>query len=94
MHVLCTLLSIDKQNSIRLHHFCLRMAAKRKRTELTLAQKYEIVCESEAGKKASDVAQKFQIDRSTISKLMKKKDEIQAAFQVRHLKLMVLVVST
>ena len=42
------------------------------RVELTLEQKYEIVCGIERGEKKKTLAETFGVDRSTISKLAKK----------------------
>ncbi len=45
------------------------MAAKRKRTKLTFHQKYEILQEVKAGGVEKDVAAKYGIDRSVVSKI-------------------------
>lgn len=55
---------------------------KRKRTELSLAQKFEIVQAFCKGEKATNIATKFDIDRTTVTKIVKKKNEIETAVQV------------
>ena len=57
------------------------MLMKRKHADLSLASKIEIINEIDSGQQQKAVAEKFGVDRTTITKIMKKKDELQGAFQ-------------
>ena len=56
------------------------MAAKRKRVDLDLSVKMEIVQEVDTNIKQKDVAAKFGINVSTVSKLVKNREKIEKDF--------------
>ena len=55
------------------------MATKRKRNDLSLAQKLEIIKLSTNKVPQTEISRKFDCAPSTISKIIKKKDELMAA---------------
>ena len=62
------------------HHYRFNtMATKRKRNYLSLAQKLEIIKLSTNKVSQTEISRKFDCAPSTISKIIKKKDELMAA---------------
>ena len=58
------------------------MPPKTRRTDLPLARKIEIINAIRSGQKQKTVAENYKIDRTTISKIMKKEKTLQTAFKV------------
>ena len=46
-------------------------SAKKQRVELSLAQRYEILSELKKGEKQQSIAEKYNVDRSTVAKIKK-----------------------
>ncbi len=58
------------------------MPSKHSRKDLTFAERREIIKRVESGEKQQKVARDFHVSRSTVTKLMLRKDEISKAFSV------------
>ena len=54
---------------------------KRKRQDIDLETKKQIIDASNKGQKNTEIAKKYDIDPSTISKILKQKDQILAAIE-------------
>ena len=57
------------------------MSTKRPRTELSLCKKYDIVKELNGGAKQADVAKKYGINESTVSRIKKERQSISKKFE-------------
>ena len=57
------------------------MGSKRKRSELSLSQKMEIIQLSEDKVSQTEISRRFECSRYTVSKIQKQKDELQSALE-------------
>ena len=57
------------------------MGSKRKRSELSLSQKMEIIQLSEDKVSQTEISRRFECSRYTVSKILKQKDELQSALE-------------
>lgn len=57
--------------------------SKKKRADLSLAMKIKMIKDMEAGMKQKDVAEKYDVNRTTITKIMKNKENLITLFEVK-----------